>query len=203
MRKILLITSVLALGLLLSGTSFAQPDDSGADNLDSPAALRCSGLGGLEQGAQGTAIYFIAGYYLAQRDATTIATVGQSDETAGETATEEAPQEGDQGGQAAGQPAGQPADGQASGAQSAAQPAEQPPAEAGAQAGGQAPAGGDAAAPAEGQAAGQGTEQATTGGPDAARVIPTLNLETIIAACAQSPDSRVSDIIIANGGGSQ
>lgn len=41
-------------------------------------------------------------------------------------------------------------------------------------------------------------ETGPTGGPPAA-VLPTVPVEAILAACAQSPDSRIIDIIIAQG----
>jgi hypothetical protein len=127
---------VAGLAILLAAPALGQQDDSGADNLDGPASHRCSALADMDEARQTTMIYYLAGYYDGQRDATTIATVGQSAETAGETPT---------------------ADGQ-----------EQP---------------------AEGA-----TPSPTTG------AVPELAMEAILSACAQSPDSRIVDIVTAHAG---
>jgi hypothetical protein len=139
-----------ALGLLWAGPALAQPS-SGAENRNSPAGLRCSALGELEEVEQVAAIQFLAGYSSGERDAMTFATVGVTDELG----------------------AGTPAEG------------------------------GDSAAPAEGQQAEApettgSTGAVPSGGPPVA-ILPTIPIEAIIATCAQSPDSRIVDIIVAQG----
>ena len=128
------ITLAAAIAVLVSSSAFAQQDDSGADNLNAPNDLRCSGLAEMDEGSRAFAIYYIAGYHNGVRDAETIAVVGESAETAGDT-----------------------------------QPAEssQPEGAAG-------PAG----------------------------ILPQLPLEAILSACAQSPDSRIADIVTAHAGAS-
>ena len=160
-------------GLLAAGPAAAQV--ASIDSRNSPAALRCSALGQIEEAERPAAIYFMAGYSSGERDATAFATVGPT-----ETLGADLPQDG-------AEPA---ADGTAAGAD--AQPAEG------------AGAAEQPAEPAEGAATEQPAEEPTaatsgpTGGPPAA-VLPTVPVEAVLAACAQSPDSRIIDIIIAQG----
>jgi hypothetical protein len=78
MKAILIKASAVA--VLLSTGAQAQVEDSGVDNLTTPASARCSDLARVEEANRESAIYYVAGYYNGQRDATTIATVGENEE---------------------------------------------------------------------------------------------------------------------------
>lgn len=150
-------------GLLAAGPVVAQV--ASIDSRNSPAALRCSALGQIDEAERPAAIYFMAGYSSGERDATAFAS---PTETLGADVSPDGTE--------------QAADGAAEGAGAAEQPAE--PTD-------------DAATeqPAEDAAA---AISALTGGPPAA-VLPTVPVEAVLAACAQSPDSRIIDIIVAQG----
>jgi hypothetical protein len=159
-----------ALGLLWASPAFAQTSPE-VEGRNSPAGLRCSSLTDLEEAEQGAAIQFLAGYSNGERDAMTFATVGT--DQLGEDALAE-------GGETAAT---------AEGEEQTTEPAE-------AQNQAQAEPGEDQEAEAPEVTGSVGT--GSTGGPPIA-ILPTVPVEAIAAACAQSPDSRIIDIIVAQG----
>lgn len=76
--------SLLGVVALLCTTSSAGAQSAPtAGPQRTPDALRCSALTTMDPGAHAAAIYYIAGYYSAQRDLTTVAVTGQSPATVG------------------------------------------------------------------------------------------------------------------------
>lgn len=193
--------SALALvaGLLAAGPAAAQV--ASIDSRNSPASLRCSALGQIDEAERPAAVYFMAGYSSGERDATAFATVGAADtlgadvpqggseQAGGSTGESQAQQSAESGGADANEAPAEAADA-ADGEAAADEPAEAAAPEAPAE---------DAEAATEQPAAEAGTATSgPTGGPPAA-VLPTVPVEAILAACAQSPDSRIIDIIVAQG----
>jgi hypothetical protein len=123
---------------VVAGPVMAQLDDSGADNLNGSDSARCSALADLSEADRITTVFYIAGYYDGQRDAMTIATVGESAEGSARTEAQDQP------------------------------------------------------APTESDA------PSAVSSADTATNRPDLAIDAILAACAQSPDSRIADIITAH-----
>jgi hypothetical protein len=126
------------LACVVAAPVMAQLDDSGADVLNGPASARCSALADMSESERITTVFYIAGYYDGQRDAMTIATVGESAEGSPVTGAQDQPE------------------------------------------------------PAESDAS------STMSSVDTATNTPDLAIDTILTACAQSPDSRIADIITAH-----
>lgn len=80
MKRMSVTAAAAALALLLPAGAQAQVEDWGVDNLTTPAGARCSDLARVEEANRASAIYYIAGYCNGQRDATTMATVGENEE---------------------------------------------------------------------------------------------------------------------------
>jgi hypothetical protein len=173
--KMLARLSALPLVLLLpAGATLAQEDIVGPDALNSPASIRCSALEQVAEGDRAGAVMFLAGYGAGQRDAINV-TTGTSVGTAIAEGGEE--QEEDVGAIDA-----LTATEETNPEETGNEPAptnEQPPVDEITE---------DETAPGA----------ARPGGPSAA-ILPEIFPDRIIAACAESPDSRVVDIITAQG----
>jgi hypothetical protein len=191
--------------MLLAAPATAQ-SVTGMDGRNSPASVRCSALADLEENAR-------AGYGSGQRDAMNFATSGPSD-----LLSTEAPEADIEGGGAAGDQA-QPEQGddaaapvapseeqaQPDAATQQGQAQQEPVQDEQAQ---QEPVQGEQAqqdatqqTEAQQDEAAQQSEEvpgATSGGPSVA-VIPEVPVDAVLAACAQSPNSRVIDIVVAQG----
>jgi hypothetical protein len=127
------------LACVVAAPVMAQLDDSGADVLNGPASARCSALADMDETERITTVFYIAGYYDGQRDAMTIATVGESAEGSARTGAQNQP-----------------------------------------------------------ELAESDAQSATSSVDTVSR--PDLAIDTILTACAQSPDSRIADIITAHSG---